>query len=195
MSAERTQEPDGEVLVGNIVRLRRATGDDVERIVAIRSTPEVFSRWAGGDLRDEFFDDVASDEVTLFVIEDSDRHVIGGIQWHEEPDPMYRHADVDIYIDPAMHGRGYGTDAISTLVDYLITVVGHQRLVIDPAADNAAAIACYSRVGFKPVGIMRRYERSADGVWHDGLLMDLLAEEFTPNQPTDSTNCQELSAP
>jgi aminoglycoside 6'-N-acetyltransferase len=26
---------------------------------------------------------------------------------------------------------------------------------------------------------MRRYERSADGTWHDGLLMDLLAEGLT----------------
>jgi aminoglycoside 6'-N-acetyltransferase len=50
--------------------------------------------------------------------------------------------------------------------------------VIDPAADSAAAIRCYSKVGFRPVGIMRRYERGSDGTWHDGLLMDLLAEEL-----------------
>ena len=91
---------------------------------------------------------------------------------------MYRHAGLDLYVDPAFHGRGYGTDAVATLVAYLIDVVGHQRLVIDPAADNAAAIACYSKVGFKPVGLMRRYERAVDGSFHDGLLMDLLADEF-----------------
>lgn len=35
-------------------------------------------------------------------------------------------------------------------------------------------------VGFRPVGVMRRNERDADGSgWHDGLLMDLLAEELT----------------
>lgn len=28
------------------------------------------------------------------------------------------------------------------------------------------------------MGIMRRYERGADGRWHDALLMDLLAEEL-----------------
>jgi len=33
-------------------------------------------------------------------------------------------------------------------------------------------------VGFRPVGVMRRYERGADGTFHDGLLMDLLAEEL-----------------
>ena len=35
------------------------------------------------------------------------------------------------------------------------------------------------RATFRPVGVMRRYERDADGSgWHDGLLMDLLAEEL-----------------
>jgi aminoglycoside 6'-N-acetyltransferase len=29
--------------------------------------------------------------------------------------------------------------------------------------------------GFKPVGLMREYWRDPDGVWRDGLLMDLLA--------------------
>ena len=54
----------------------------------------------------------------------------------------------------------------------------HHRLTIDPAADNAAAIRCYKKVGFRPVGVMRRYEQGAEGTWHDGLLMDLLAEEL-----------------
>lgn len=62
---------------------------------------------------------------------------------------------------------------------HLVHDRGHHRLVIDPAADNEPAIRCYAAVGFRPVGIMRRYERDADGAgWHDGLLMDLLAEEL-----------------
>ena len=51
-------------------------------------------------------------------------------------------------------------------------------LVIDPAAHNEAAIRCCTRAGFRPVGVMRRYERSTDGDWHDGLLMDMLASEL-----------------
>jgi aminoglycoside 6'-N-acetyltransferase len=60
------------------------------------------------------------------------------------------------------------------LANYLFDHRGHHRLVIDPAANNEAAIACYSTVGFKPVGVMRSYERSADGSWSDGLLMDMI---------------------
>jgi aminoglycoside 6'-N-acetyltransferase len=73
-----------------------------------------------------------------------------------------------------------GTDAVWTLARHLIADHGHHRLVIDPAADNAAAIACYRKVGFRPVGVMRRYEQGPDGDWHDGLLMDLLADELIP---------------
>ncbi|MEL7210252.1 MAG: GNAT family protein, partial [Actinomycetota bacterium] len=93
-------------------------------------------------------------------------------------DPDYRHAGIDIFVDPAVHGRGHGTDALRTLCRHLFDVEGHHRLTIDPAADNAAAIRTYEKVGFRPVGRMRAYERGLDGTWHDGLLMDLLADEF-----------------
>ena len=61
---------------------------------------------------------------------------------------------------------------------FLIDERGHHRLTIDPAAHNTNAIKAYERVGFRPVGVMRKYERGPDGEWHDGLLMDMLAEEL-----------------
>ena len=36
----------------------------------------------------------------------------------------------------------------------------------------------YAAVGFRPVGIMRRYQRLAGQDWVDGLLMDLLADDL-----------------
>jgi hypothetical protein len=51
----------------------------------------------------------------------------------------------------------------------------------DPAAANEPAIRCYAKVGFRPVGVMRQYERGGDGRFHDGLLMDLLREQLAPN--------------
>lgn len=104
--------------------------------------------------------------------------MIGAIQWHAEPDPDYRHASLDVFLDPAVRGEGLGGDAIRTLARHLIDEYGHHRFTIDPAAANSAAIRAYAKVGFRPVGIMRRYERGADGRWHDALLMDLLAEEL-----------------
>ncbi len=121
--------------------------------------------------------DLAEPDSTPFVIEREGR-VVGWIQYEAEEEPDYRYASMDIYIDPAVHGRGIGTDALRTLVRHLIVDHGHHRLVIDPAADNAVAIRCYSKVGFRPVGIQRQAERGNDGTWHDSLLMDLLADEL-----------------
>jgi aminoglycoside 6'-N-acetyltransferase len=67
---------------------------------------------------------------------------------------------------------------VRTIVRHLIADHGHRRFEIDPAADNQPAIRCYTKVGFRPVGIRRGYERGPDDTWHDALLMDLLAEEF-----------------
>jgi aminoglycoside 6'-N-acetyltransferase len=103
---------------------------------------------------------------------------VGLAEYHEENDPMYRHAHIDLFLSEHVHGQGVGTDAVRTVARHLIHDRGHHRVTIDPAADNIAAIRAYEKVGFRPVGVMRQYERLPGGEWHDGLLMDLLADEF-----------------
>lgn len=166
-------------LYGADVVLRPATADDIPALAEIRAEPEVYARWRGGvDLAAEIAADLASPDKFSYVIEYRNRN-IGAIQWSQESDPDYRHANIDIYLTSALHGRGLGTDAVRTLARHLLTERGHHRITIDPAADNEAAIRSYRKVGFQAVGVMRRYERGADGTWHDGLLMDLLAEDLT----------------
>lgn len=105
--------------------------------------------------------------------------VVGFIQSAEEAEPQYRHAGIDIFVGKPWQHQGIGTDAVRTLAIHLVRDLGHHRVVIDPLADNTTAIRCYRKVGFKPVGVMRSYERSPEtGEWKDGLLMDLLAEDL-----------------
>ena len=158
--------------------LRPGRPGDADALIRIREEPEVARRWGSGDAEEEIRDGfVGSDEG--FVVE-VDGEVVGGIQYGEEDDPMYRHANIDIFLAPARHGRGLGTEAIRVLARHLFEGRGHHRLTIDPAADNAAAIRAYEKVGFRRVGIMRSYERGPDGSWHDGVLMDMLRKEFRP---------------
>lgn len=65
-----------------------------------------------------------------------DGAVRGLVQYGEEEDPAYRHASIDIFLDPAVHRRGVGRDAVRTLAHHLVRHRGHHRLVIDPAADT-----------------------------------------------------------
>ena len=159
------------------------TRDDIPTLARIHARPEVYAYWRGGDdLVAAVEEDFAEPGMTAYAIE-LDGAVIGWIQWEAEEEPDYRHASIDIYLDPAHQGRGLGSDAVRTLAQHLFTVHGHHRIEIDPAVDNDAAIRAYSKVGFRPVGITRRSERGPDGTWHDGLLMDLLAEELAIDPP------------
>jgi aminoglycoside 6'-N-acetyltransferase len=163
------------ILQGNRVVLRTGTESDVPHLGAISREPEVMQWWGGlseEEIREQFVDSTLG-----FVVEVAGE-VVGAIQYSEEEDPMYRHAGMDIFLSAAGHGRGYGTEAVRVLARYLLFERGHHRLTIDPAATNEAAIRAYEKVGFRKVGVMRDYERGPDGTWHDGLLMDLLRNEF-----------------
>ena len=116
---------------------------------------------------------------SLLLVIEIGGEVAGGIQYHEEDDPMYRHAGIDLYLSTRFQGQSAGPEAVTLLARYLFEVRGHHRLTIDPAAANNRAIRCYGKVGFRPVGLMRQYERSPGGGFHDGLLMDLLRSELT----------------
>ena len=164
---------------GRRVLLRTGRHEDADALFEIRNETEVARWWGDADIeeiREEF---IGTNE--RFVIE-LNGGVVGGIQYEEEEDPMYRHANVDIFLTTARHGQGLGSEALRVLVRHLFENLGHHRLTIDPAADNPAAILVYEQVGFRRVGIMRKYERGPDGVWRDGLLMDMLREEFRPGQ-------------
>jgi aminoglycoside 6'-N-acetyltransferase len=160
------------------VTLRNSTLDDLARISTIRHEPEVENRW--GILEEGELEEFLQDDKT-FVVEAEDA-IIGAIQYGEENEPMYRHASIDIFLTTSRHGEGLGSEAVRVLARYLIEEREHRRLTIDPAADNAAAIRAYEKVGFRPVGVMRSYERGPDGTWHDGLLMEMLAEELTDEE-------------
>jgi aminoglycoside 6'-N-acetyltransferase len=77
-----------------------------------------------------------------------------------------------------VQGHGLGPEAIRLAARDLIERRAHHRITIDPAADNERAIRAYAKVGFRPVGRLRRYQRYPDGSWRDGLLMEMLAEEL-----------------
>jgi aminoglycoside 6'-N-acetyltransferase len=167
------------ILFGPRVILRHGTLGDLARVTMIRHEPEVARRW--GNLEEGELEEFLHDEKT-FVVE-ADGSVIGAIQYDEENEPMYRHAGIDIFLTTSRHSEGFGSEAVRVLARFLIEERGHHRLTIDPAADNAAAIRAYEKVGFRRVGVMRSYERDPDGTWHDGLLMEMLANELVGEDP------------
>jgi aminoglycoside 6'-N-acetyltransferase len=161
-------------IAGQTVVLRPTTAAHVPAFLEILGHAEVAKWWGGYDLERVRRELLGPHGYAVELAGE----VIGLVITYEEDDADYRHAGIDIALHPDHHGQGLGADAVRTVCRHLFAR-GHHRIVIDPAAHNERAIRSYERVGFRRVGIMRQYERSADGGWHDGLLMDLLREDLS----------------
>jgi aminoglycoside 6'-N-acetyltransferase len=163
------------ILRGERLVARPIERGDVGELARIAAEPEV-ARWWGKVSDQELLAKADGAEGVVALALEFDGRLIGLIQYAEEPDPMYRHATVDLFLGAAWQGRGLGREAVGLVVRRLIDELGHHRVTIDPAAANERAIRCYAAAGFRAVGVMRRYERGPDGSFHDGLLMELVAE-------------------
>lgn len=170
-------------LQGRRVSLRPPTVDDADALVDILAEPAVARWWPPFDRARVLADLIARREAEeAFVIEHEGR-IVGYIQAAEEVDPEFRHASIDLFLTTTSQGQGLGPDAIRVVAADLIDRRGHHRITIDPVAENTRAIAAYSKVGFRPVGILRQYQQMTDGTWADALLMDMLAEELVREPP------------
>jgi aminoglycoside 6'-N-acetyltransferase len=145
---------------------------DVESLLAIRNEPEIVKWWGRGDGWPE---DMTAGEELLAI--DIDGELAGYVEvFEEDDDPDWRFATVDIFVSTGRIGQGFGTAALRLVIDFLARERGHHRITIDPAVDNEIAIASYEKVGFEPVGVMKKYWRDSDGVWRDSMLMELIVE-------------------
>lgn len=153
--------------------------EDLDPLAAMWASPAVARWWVGIDraaAAEQLFE---PDEDTVPLVIELAGEPVGYIQYYDFLDPEYRYAGIDLALHPGAHGRGVGPAAIRLLAGWLFAQ-GHHRLVIDPAAHNRRAVRAYEKVGFRPVGVMRRYWWDPTrGAWTDGVLMEMLADELT----------------
>jgi aminoglycoside 6'-N-acetyltransferase len=171
--------PGPTILRGERLLLRPLEERDFGRLAEIGAEPEVARWWPDIAVAELAEKAAGEEEGTVALTVEREGRVVGMIQFHEETTPDFRHAGIDIFLASECHGQGLGADAVRTLARHLFGERGHHRVTIDPAAANERAIRCYERVGFRRVGIMRRYWRDPGGEWQDGLLLDLLAEDLS----------------
>jgi len=74
-------------------------------------------------------------------------------------------------------GRGYGREAIRTLLRFGFGELGLRRVTLVADADNARGIRCYERCGFRHEGVLRQH-RLRYGEPLDMVAMAVLRDEF-----------------
>jgi RimJ/RimL family protein N-acetyltransferase len=111
-----------------------------------------------------------------FVIEADDGLPIGDVGLFA----IHPHGRAELSIligEKAYWSRGYGGDAIRTLLRLSFEELGLRRVTLIADADNARGIACYARCGFRQEGVLRAH-RLRYGQPIDMLAMAVLREEF-----------------
>ncbi|UOQ95297.1 GNAT family N-acetyltransferase [Halobacillus shinanisalinarum] len=93
-------------------------------------------------------------------------------------DHQNRKAAVRISIfDKEYWGSGFGTEAMSLLLQFGFENLNLHRVGLDVFSYNERAIRSYQKLGFRQEGIIRD-DLYYDGKYHDSIVMGVLKEEF-----------------
>ena len=171
------------MLEGKLVRLRAIEPEDRARAAAWLGDPEVTRHltyrypssdgdWLAGPPGPNGF----ANGVWL-AIETKDGEHIGAVNLHRVH-PEDRKAALGIVIGAKERwGRGYGGDAVLTMVRFAFREMNLNRVWLTVVEDHAAAIACYRRCGFQEEARLRQ-EVYKDGRYRDFVLMAVLRDEL-----------------
>ena len=168
------------MLKGKRVSLRRSEPRDHESILRWQNDPVVF-RWmdyvrpfALNDIKDS--EERAVQEGDPFVIEVEGRP-LGRIGLNNFR-PRDHMASLYIFVgERESWGKGYGRDALMTLLAYAFDTKNLRLVELWTLADNERAIRMYKGCGFVEDGRLR--DRSwIEGHYVDHLVMSITADEF-----------------
>lgn len=168
--------------------IRQVCIDDKESMFTYRSDPDTNKFLS---LIPQSADDVAafinntSSEINipgtwfqLVIIEQTSDLLIGDIGLHFlDNGSQNKQVEIGYTLDKNFRGKGYATEALTTVIDYLINSLNKHRIVasIDPVNQNS--IKLVERMGFRKEA---HFVESVffHGKWVDDLVYALLAKEW-----------------
>ena len=62
---------------------------------------------------------------------------------------LFKRAELGIVFDPGELSKGYGSDAVTTLLKWYFKELGYRKMILTVAAYNERAIKSYKKVGFQ----------------------------------------------
>lgn len=112
----------------------------------------------------------------FIVAEKSSERFLGQIGL-QRIDWKNRYAVLSVVFPREHQGKGYGTEALRVLLRFVFDELGLHRLELLVHDNNAPAIRCYERCGFREEGRFRQ-QFFRHGRFRDILVMAILAEEY-----------------
>lgn len=144
--------------------------EDFELLLEWLQRPHVKEWWNDGDdtlekVRDHYTRD--PDETKRFLLCYSDQQTASGyFQYYIEPGSVI---GIDQFLaDPDNLDKGVGTASISRFLRLIRERHSPTRIIVDPHPDNARAIRCYEKAGF------RHYETVEDDSGKPVYMMEIV---------------------
>jgi RimJ/RimL family protein N-acetyltransferase len=171
------------LLQGKNVNLRLMDREDVDLIMQLRNDTEsnvyVSVKQISKTETLKEFDNppplALLTERTRFIIEKKDGTRIGYMtHWVVQPS---RHMEIGYFMLPTERGRGYCSEAVQILVDYLFLSRDIVRIQAGTDVRNKASQKVLEKAGFKKEGTIRRSAFNR-GEWSDGYVYSVLREEW-----------------
>ncbi|MBI2267245.1 MAG: GNAT family N-acetyltransferase [Armatimonadetes bacterium] len=182
------------VLPGKIVLLRTLGSRDFKKLKEWFKDPEVM-QYGFGTKTDgvslqvmvrEYEKEIIRHRQNLLGIEVTGVGLIGFLNYFVNT--LHAKGKVGILIgEKEMWGRGYGTDAMTTLLGYLFSELGLSRVELDTAYFNSRALRCFEKCGFKRD--QRLTEKDAwDGKNSPKVWMSVTRAEFLNGHKTGTSD-------
>jgi ribosomal-protein-alanine N-acetyltransferase len=176
---------DAELLEGKTVNLRVMERDDVDFLVECRNDVDFWGEYVpvGEQISKaewmRYFDNSSNlailTEWKTFIVQKKEGTKIGLIN-HRLNLP-YKWMEISYFFAPSERGKGYGTEAVQLLVDYLFLSKDLVRIHAIADVRNKASQRVLEKASFQREGTIRKADFNR-GKWRDYYLYSILREEW-----------------
>lgn len=164
--------------------LRPLAKEDATKLFQYRSLPEVYKYQ--GFIPEKIDDAVNFIErhneikpgswMQLAITLKSSNEMIGDCGMHFTDDD-FQQVEIGFSLDPEFHGKGFASEAVKGIIDFLFNELKTHRVYGSCDPDNAASIKLMERLGMRKEAHFKKSIRLKD-TWGDDLIFAILREEW-----------------
>jgi RimJ/RimL family protein N-acetyltransferase len=170
------------MLEGKLVNLRAVEKEELPLLAEWFNNPEVVGEYQGlrQFSKSEFektFGTEDKHEEKIFFIEKKDGTKVGMITHFYLLHPAGRLLEIGYIMLPGERGKGYCSEAVNIMLDYLFLSKDTMRIQATTDVRNLASQKVLGKTGFKREGTLRK-TRLVRGQWTDDYLYSILREEW-----------------
>jgi diamine N-acetyltransferase len=171
-----------QLLSNDIVTLRALEPTDLDILYrwendtslwVVSDTVAPYSREALWHYLQEYTGDIyAQRQLRLIIAMTENDHPVGTVDFLNF-DPLNNRAELGLFIEKDMRGKGLGRQALDLITVYSRDHLGLRQLYVFIATDNEVCIHLFEQYGYRQVGVIESWVKRGT-TYHDVALMQMI---------------------